>query len=335
MGVSMQRRIAGVTLVVVGIAMIAGVFALQMFSRAPAFEKMTTDFQQSVTPATVATLRTDVAALRAAGTELQTTGLPALAEQLGIPQDRFATVAEQQFPGLISGAQQLPGIADGFDNLLGTIAAQNKNLQSAAALPTKGFKSQTMPVLILGVGILAILLGLRIGVRSLQWGAVALGAVIIVGVFAVSLPSKSVDADALNKAMKPYFTQQQINTARANMQTVFSTALTLQNKVLPAVAAKTGVPATTLQTRFASQFPNLTRAIVALPDANDKFTALTATFQRNLANYRTVAPFRFAATTWMFATAGLLILLAGAVPLVWLDEEALAAREGRKLHRAA
>jgi len=335
MGVSMQRRIASVTLVVVGTAMIAGVFALQMFSRAPAFESMTTDFQRSVTPATVATLRTDVAALRAAGTELQTTGLPALAQQLGIPQDQFATIAEQQFPGLVSGAQQLPTIADNFDKLLGTIAAQDQNLRSAAALPTKGYKAQTMPVIILGVGIIAILIGLRVGSRGLQWGAVALGAVVIAGIFAVSLPSKASDADALNKAMKPYFTQQQIDQSRTAMQTVFSTALTLQNKVLPAVAAKTGVPATTLQTQFASQFPNLTRAIVTLPDANDKFTALAATFQRNLGNYKTVSSFHFATTTWTFAIGGLLILLAGAVPLVWLDGEALAARENRKLHRAA
>jgi hypothetical protein len=331
----MSRRIAGVTLLVVGVALIAGVIGLQMFSRAPAFEAMTTDFQRSVTPATVTTLRTDVAALRAAGTELQTKGLPTLASQLGMTQAQFATAAEQQFPGLISGAQQLPVIADGFDRLLGTIAAQDKNLQSAVAIPTKGFKAQTMPWLVLGVGIISILLGLRIGIRSLQWIAVGMGALIIVGVFAVSLPSKSRDADALNKAMKPFFTQQQIDSARQSMATVFSTALTLQDKVLPAVAAAQHVPATTLQTQFASQFPALTRAIVALPDANEKFTDLTATFQRNLANFNKVEPFNFQATTWMFAAAGLLVLLAGAVPLVWLDEGAIAARESRKLHRAA
>jgi hypothetical protein len=273
--------------------------------------------------------------LRAAGTELQTKGLPTLASQLGLTQAQFATVAEQQFPGLVSGAQALPSIADGFDRLLGTIAAQDKNLQSAAAIPTKGFKAQTMPVLILGVGILSILLGLRIGIRSLQWTAIVLGAVIVAGVFIVSLPSKSADADALNKAMKRFFTQQQITTAQQSMLSVFNTALQLQNNVLPAVAAAQHVPPTTLQTQFASQFPALTRAIVALPAANDRFTDLTATFQRNLANYNKVEPFRFAATTWMFAAAGLLILLAGAVPLVWLDEEAIAAREGRKLHKAA
>src|SRR5438445_10339211 len=75
----MKRRLGSLTLITVGVALIAGTFAFQMFSRAPAFEKMTTDFSRNVTPATVASLRTNVADLSAAGTELQTTGIPALA----------------------------------------------------------------------------------------------------------------------------------------------------------------------------------------------------------------------------------------------------------------
>ena len=76
----MERRTGAITLVVVGVVLIAGTFALQMFSRAPAFERMTNDFATNVTPATVSALRTEVGDLRAAGTELQTTGLPALAQ---------------------------------------------------------------------------------------------------------------------------------------------------------------------------------------------------------------------------------------------------------------
>ena len=78
----MQRRIGTVTLVAVGVALIAGTLAFQMFSRAPAFERMTSDFAKNVTPATVAALRADVAKLQAAGTELQSTGIPALARLL-------------------------------------------------------------------------------------------------------------------------------------------------------------------------------------------------------------------------------------------------------------
>src|SRR2546426_9673407 len=87
----MQRRLGSLTLITVGVALIAGTFAFQMFSRAPAFEKMTTDFSRNVTPATVAALRTNVADLSAAGTELRTTGIPALAGLLKVSPAQFQT----------------------------------------------------------------------------------------------------------------------------------------------------------------------------------------------------------------------------------------------------
>ena len=75
----------------VGVALIAGTFAFQMFSRAPAFERMTNDFQKNVTPATVAALRADVAKLQAAGTELQTTGQRIIGAGMNAPGRRRQT----------------------------------------------------------------------------------------------------------------------------------------------------------------------------------------------------------------------------------------------------
>jgi hypothetical protein len=306
-----------------------------MFSRAPAFETMTTDFSRNVTPATVATLRADVADLKAAGTELQTTGLTTLAHLLKMTPEQFNTAVQQQFPALASGVQTLPATADNFERLLATIASQDAHLKSAVAIPSKSMSTTWIPWLILGAGIVAVGAGLTMSMRWSAWLAIALGALMIAGIFAFSLPSKTRDSDALNQAIRPYFTQAQITQARTAMNGINATAQELINKVLPAVATAQHLPPSQLTGTFASQFPTLTRAIIALPDATDKFNALTNTFERNLSNFKKVEPFHFQAATWSLAVVGLLILLTGAIPLVWLDEASAAERAARRMHKAA
>jgi hypothetical protein len=157
----------------------------------------------------------------------------------------------------------------------------------------------------------------------------------IIGVIAFSVPSKAADADALNKAMKPFFTQQQIDASRQAVTSLNATSQELIGKVLPAVAAVQHVPVTQLTTQFAGQFPALTRALIGLPDATDKLNSLAAVFQRNLANFNKVEPFHFGATTWTVVAAGLLVMVGGALPLLQTDESVASERGQRWFHRAA
>jgi hypothetical protein len=304
-----------------------------MFSRAPAFEKMTNDFQKNVTPATVATLRTDVADLKAAGTELQTTGIPALAGLLHMTPQQFTTVAQQQFPALAAAVQQIPATAANFETLLGVIAAQDPHLRSAVAIPSKSISTSVVPWLILGSGIVFVGLGLA-RARLTSAVAVGFGALVIIGIFAFSLPSKTSDADALNRAMKPFFTQQQIDTSRAALASLNTTSGELTGPVLNAIAAAQHVPVSQLIGPFASQFPALTKALIALPDATEKVNALAATFERNIANYNKVAPFHFLAATWVVVAAGLLVMVGGAIPLLISDESEADERLQRWFRRA-
>jgi len=330
----MQRRIGTVTLVAVGVALIAGTLAFQMFSRAPAFERMTSDFAKNVTPATVAALRADVAKLQAAGTELQSTGIPALARLLKMTPAQFAAFAQQQFPTLAASVQQIPQTAAGFDKLLGTIAAQDAHLHSAVAIPAKSISTTVVPWLILGAGVVIAGLGIA-RARITSMVAVAVGALVIISVFAFSLPSKTSDADALNKAMKPYFKQQQIDASRRSITSLNALSDELGGKVLNAISAAQHVPVSQLIGPFASQFPALASALTSLPQATDRANALSATFERNLANYNKVAPFHFEAATWVILAAGLLVMIGGAFPLLVSDETESSEHGQRWFRRAA
>ncbi|HJT38489.1 MAG TPA: hypothetical protein VJ818_08700 [Actinomycetota bacterium] len=327
----MQRRIGTVTLVVVGVALIVGTLAFQMFSRAPAYERMTNDFQKNVNPTTVAALQADVTKLQAAGTELQTKGIPTLAAMLKISPEQFAALAQQRFPALAASVQQIPQTAASFDKLLGVIATQDAHLRSAAAIPAKNISTTVLPWIILGIGVVVVGLALA-RTRTASMVAVAVGALTIIGVFAFSMPSKTSAADALNKAMKPYFTQQEIDASHQSLASLDTLSGELTGKVLSAIAAVQHVPPSQLIGPFTSQFPAMTSALIALPDATDRANTLLATFQRNLADYNKVAPFHFLAATREIAAAGLLIMVGGAV-VVFISDEA-AASEDRMRHAA-
>jgi hypothetical protein len=229
---------------------------------------------------------------------------------------------------------QIPQTAANFDKLLGVIAAQDAHLQSAVAIPAKNISTTVVPWLLLGAGVVIVGLGIaRARISSMV--AVALGALMIIGVFAFSLPSKTSAADALNKAMKPYFTQQQITASQQSLAGLNSLAGELTGKVLGAIATAQHLPPTQLIGTFSSQFPALTGAIVSLPDATERANTILATFQRNLADYNRVAPFHFLAASWVILAAGLLVMVGGALPLLVSDETASADRGQRWFRRAA
>ena len=247
---------------------------------------------------------------------------------------QFAAFAQQQFPTLAASVQQIPQTAAGFDKVLGTIAAQDAHLHSAVAIPAKSISTTVVPWLILGAGVVIAGLGIA-RARITSMVAVAVGALVIISVFAFSLPSKTSDADALNKAMKPYFKQQQIDASRRSITSLNALSDELGGKVLNAISAAQHVPVSQLIGPFASQFPALASALTSLPQATDRANALSATFERNLANYNKVAPFHFEAATWVILAAGLLVMIGGALPLLVSDETESSEHGQRWFRRAA
>ncbi len=204
---------------------------------------------------------------------------------------------------------------------------------AAVAIPSKSISTTVVPWLLLGSGVVFIGLGLA-RARITSAVAVGLGALMIIGVFAFSLPSKTSDADALNRAMKPFFTQQQITATRGAMTQLNAMATELTGPVLNAIATAQHVPASQLIGTFTGQFPALAKAVIALPDATDKVTGLTATFERNIGNYNKVAPFHFLAATWVVVVAGLLVMVGGAIPLL-LSDETESVEHGQRWFRRA
>ena len=79
----MQRRIAPLVVVLVGVLFIGLAFVNNLFAVGPAFEEMIDDFRPHLTDESIETYQTDIQGLSAVAEEFETSLAPALSEQLG------------------------------------------------------------------------------------------------------------------------------------------------------------------------------------------------------------------------------------------------------------
>lgn len=313
------RRVAAGLVVLVGAAMLVMTFANNMFKVGPSFEELMTDFRPHIQQSAVATARADLAGLSAAGTELQSAMLPALAEQLGMSTAELQTYVAAQFPDVAAGMQQLPQITATFNGLVTTLDEQRPLFQSADAIPTEDLSAATMPWAIAVAGGLLVLVGLTMWFRPRRGAAlaVALGGLLLLLPVALSTPQRAGDADDLNANLKPVYTAALVAQAQGALVTVQAMGTELQSQMLPALAQQLQMTPAQLQQMMATSFPATTAALQALPDAMGRFDTMGSAFADNLDNYEVLKPVGFAPIIWAVMGLGLVAAVSGAVLLAW------------------
>jgi hypothetical protein len=322
------RNVVGAVIISSGAAMIAVTFSNNLFNVGPSFESLMGDFRPHLTSSAIATSRTDISGLGAAGTELQTKMMPAMAQQLGMTPTQFSAYVAKNYPQVSAGMTSLPQIVTTFDGLVTTLDQQRPLFRSADAIPTKSLPATTMPWALAGAGLALMVVGGTLWFRPRIGAtvAVALGAVLVAAPLALSLPQKASDADQLNKNLKPVYTVALVTQAHGALTTVSAMGTQLQATMLPALAAQLNMTPAQLQRFMGANFPATSAALGNLPAAMPRFQNMVQAFDGNLDNYDTLKPVSFVPIIWTTVGLGLLTALAGAAVLVWPRHKVLAVR---------
>jgi hypothetical protein len=313
------RKVVAALVIASGAAMVAVTFANNLFNVGPSFESMMGDFRPHLTSTAISQTRTDVAGLGAAGTELQTKMVPAMAQQLGMTPAQFSAYIAQTYPQVATGMTQLPQIVTTFDGLVTTLDQQRPLFRSADAIPTKSIPATTLPWMLAGLGVVLVLVGgtMWFSPQAGAATAVVLGALMIALPLVLSLPQKASDADDLNANLKPVYTAAMVTQAKDALATVSALGSQLQTAMLPALATQLHLTPAQLQQMMATSFPATAAAIGNLPTALPRFQTLVADFDSNLGNYDTLKPVSFVPIIWTTMGLGLLTLIGGSVALLW------------------
>jgi len=317
--VDAPRKAAAALVTALGVVMLAMTFANNLFNVGPSFEHLMGGFRPHLTTTSIATTRSDIAGLGAAGTELRTKMVPALAQQLGMTPTQLTAYLAANYPQVSTGMQELPQIVTTFDGLVTTLDQQRPLFRSADAIPTKSLPATTVPWGLAGAGVLMMATGGVLWFRPRLGASIAvgLGVLLVAGSLTMTLPQKSGDADQLNSNLKPVYTAALVQQAKGALTTVSAMADQMQTGMLPALSAQLKMTPAQLQAFLGQSFPATAAALANLPTAMPRFQKLVAAFDDNLGNYDTLKPVSFEPIIWTAMGLGLATALVGGVMLLW------------------
>lgn len=312
------RRFAAALMVLVGGAFVAVTLFANLYKVGPAFDRLTDGFRPIMTQQSIQTARQDISGLAAAGTEMQSKMLPALAQQLNMTPTQLNSMLTQQFPDVAAGIQALPQVTPSFTNLVNTLDEQRANFASADAIPTKSLPSTTVPWSLLAVGVIAIGLGVVVWFTPKAGAIIAtvVGAALIAVPLSLNMVSKASAADSLNSGLKPVYNQQLVSGAQQSLQTLSAMGTQLQGEMLPALATQLHMQPAQLTAMLQQQFPATAAALNNMPAALNRFDGMVAQFDKHLSDYKVLKPVEFTPIVWLMISGGIALFVLGGLGLL-------------------
>jgi hypothetical protein len=294
-----------------GVALIALAVVPGLFSVAPKFNELTTNFKPEMKTATLAELGADLNSLGAADQAFSTQAVPTLATALGTTPAQLSATLAQQFPATSTGLQAVPTVAAQFKQVLTALTDEQANFNQADSIPTASIPPTVIPWVLVVIGVLLVACGVftrrwwRVGV------AVVIGALMVATPLALSLPGKATAADSMNTQLSPLFTAKTVASAEQSLSTMEAMSTQLTGQMLPALAQMLNMQPARLNTYLATNFPALASGLSALPQSMAQFKALVTAFGNSLTDYNDIKSTQFTPIVWTMVATGGFVLLVG------------------------
>jgi hypothetical protein len=306
----MKKWALGIAMALAGATLIALAVIPGLFSVAPKFNDLTTNFKPEMKASVLAELRTDLNGLSAAQSQFTTQTVPALATALGMAPAQLSATMQQQFPATSAGMAAVPTITTRFNQVLTILNNERSNFAQADSIPTASIAPTVIPWVLVVVGL--VVMGCAVFAR--RWWraglAVVIGAVMIATPLALSLPGKASAADTMNVQMRPVFTAQTVASAKQSLATMDAMGAEMQTTMLPALGQMLGMQTAQFEAYLAGNFPALGAALSTLPASMTQFTTLVTAFDRSLTDYDDINSTQFTPIVWtILATGGFLLLV--------------------------
>ncbi len=322
----MVKRIALGAMVVIGAFLIVFPLATNLPGKSSATGEMMTAFRPQMATTALAQGVTDGQVMAAMGQQLNTQMLPALAAQLHMTPAQLSAFLASNYPAVGKGLAEFGTILPFFGNLNATMQAQQSNFQLADQIPT-GFMPPTSMTWLFVVpgGVLALfgLFGLalpRSGRRFIAASG-AVGLIVVIGLFSVSMYAKATAADQMTTAFAPVFSAASVQQARADTNTVTAMATQFTSQTLPGVAAALHMTPAQMNLFVAQKFPAVAAGMTQMPLILQRMQTATTLIEQNVSNYNQSAsipwsPGSMVSMFWFMMVSGLLAIVFAAGALL-------------------
>jgi hypothetical protein len=290
------HRIGGAIVVSIGIGIALLTMTNDLFDRAPDYEALVDDMRPLFSDEGIATLRSDLDGLDAAGAEFADVVVPTIAGATDESVGDTQAFLSEQFPDVVTGLSAIPELTAQFRGLADLIESQMTNFESADAIPTSSSTASAIPWLLTGISVLFLAGGLTLFfLHTPTAGIIAgsLGVVVLLLLVTLGLPGKASDADELNSSVGVVFDPATVDTANRGLAAVGAMAEQLGMQALPAIGEILEIPTDQLDAVVADKFPDTAAALNELPEASVRFGGLVQLIDANRARYDNIRPVDF------------------------------------------
>lgn len=313
------RKLAAGVMVLIGGAFVALTLIVNLFQVGPAFDRLSDGFRPMMTHQSISTAQQQVNGLSAAGAEIRTKLLPALAGQLRMTPAQMQQMMAKQYPDVATGLTQLQPISKQFTALLNNLDRTQPLFVSADAIPTKNLPATTVPWSLLVIGLATIGLGVLVWFSPRVRAPVivtVVGAALIALPLSLNMVHKASNADQMNANLKPVYNQALITNAHGALRTLGAMGTQLQQQMLPQLAAQLQLTPAQLNEMLQRTFPTTATAVKSLPSAMTSFSQMVNQFDRHLGDYQTLKPVSFEPIVWFMIGGGIALFVLGGAGIV-------------------
>lgn len=308
----MSKRLPAFGVLAIGVIVLIVLFANNLFTVGTAFEELTDAFRPIMTDEAIATAQADVAGLGEVANEFQNDVAPAIAQALQMSPEELDVFLGTNFPAVAAGVGALPDIVPQFTDVVGLLAEQQSNFESADAIPTKSLPASTVPWIILLIGIGTIVVSiLMLGNSERSWLIAAVfGVAVVAFSLLLSFLPKSTAADNMNEALKPVYNAELVANSGQALGVVGAMGQEMEERMLPALGQQLGMSEAQMG-EFLSQFPATEAALGGLGDSLARFQSMVTAFDSQLDNYDTIKNTALNPIAVIVLVAGLLVIACG------------------------
>jgi hypothetical protein len=318
-----MRKAVATVAVVCGLGLIVVPFAMSLFDRAPAGERVTNRFRETMSTRGLHDLAANFATMGALVDQFVHQTSPELARQLHMNTGEYNAYVARQFPSVAAGVNGIPPLVAFVTPVAAQLEALHPQFASVDSLPFLGLPLTTIPWILLALG--AVLVGLGVAVwdtrgRAALICAAGVGAAMLILPLALSYPRKASDARKVAAVGQVALSRQAATGAQTANRLIDNMVTQVDTQMLPAVAQRLHVSTGTLQATIATNYPAVAKGLAAWPTIKPGAVELVRRQVESIGDAATMNGLDFTPLPWYIMGPGIALLLTATATLALMSK---------------
>jgi hypothetical protein len=313
-----MRKAVATVVVVCGLGLLVVPFTLSLFDRAPAGERVTDRFRQTMSVDGLHHLATNFGTMGGLVDQFVHATSPQLAHDLHMSPGAYRAYVSREFPAVATGVKGIPPLVAFVTPVAAQLEALHPQFASIDSLPFLGLPLTTVPWILLALGATLIGLGVMIwrtrGRTPLLIAAV-LGTAMIAVPLALSYPRKASNATKVAAVGRVALSRPAATGAQTANRLVDGMVTQVDTQMIPAVAQRLGLRPAALRASIATNDPAVAKGLAASPSIKPGAVELVRRQVASVSDAAEMNGLNFTGLPWYIMGPGIALLLSGGLAI--------------------